>query len=844
YEYDSDHNILFAVKDSFSGYQQIEGKRNYFCSRDGTMWFADGIGRICKWLPYQSTIVFKDTLVQSHVKAGQVRIFEFNRQFMLIATVEEYFLLDKETGKTRPLLLREDQEKVLQPQSVNSCMETRSGIVVLGLKQGQIIMINPLLQNFSYRKIIYQESLPGANLSDVEDDIEFHTRYLSVTGDSVFYTEDLISGQIISHDKTPGPGTSNMWLLDQTGRLWLTNGSMVLEINRVNQKQIKSFQPSAPANDLYKIVETAPGKMLIGSFREGLFWFEPDKGIFEKIPEIRGWIRTQVFSLKYDRNHECAWIGTVRNGLIRYDLRLDTFVQYNYDSRNAHSLGGDWVRDIAIDSLGFVWFATDPIGLSRFDFKAHPDSAFLNFSVEDGLPSSFIGGLGVDRQGKLWMSSSNGVASLDPVNFSIQRYGREDGLLQASSSRANVYISPLNRVIVLMEKGYYYFSADHLVINDVPPEIVIHDILVFEKPFPFDFSQTSVKPIKLSYTENFLTIRFSVINLTDAENNTVQYRMDGLEDHWNIRNGISQVIYTNIPPGKYTFFIRAANNDGIWNEKETRILISIKPPFWQRTWFYILLGIMASGFIGFLYNYKLTQSIKQNKLLSEKETLKAEAEKQMAQLEMTALRAQMNPHFIFNCLNSINRFIIVNDNDTASEYLTKFSKLIRQVLDNSRGDKSLLATEIETLKLYIEMESLRFTDKFESSIDIAADLNTNEFLIQPMLIQPYVENAIWHGLMHRKTKGKIEISFSKREDSLLVEIVDNGVGREMAKSIKENQLVQRKSHGMKVTAERMSLLSKKMNVPVEAVVEDLYNEHHESIGTKVKLTLPLEPLPD
>ena len=131
------------------------------------------------------------------------------------------------------------------------------------------------------------------------------------------------------------------------------------------------------------MIEIAPGKILIGSFREGLFWFEPDSNIFKKIPRTKGWIGTQVFSLKYDRVHHCAWIGTVRNGLFRFAIPQDTFIQYKYDSGNNHSLGGDWVRDIAIDSSGFVWFATDPTGLSRFDFKAHPDSAFLNFSMED-----------------------------------------------------------------------------------------------------------------------------------------------------------------------------------------------------------------------------------------------------------------------------------------------------------------------------------------------------------------------------------------------------------------------------------------------------------------------------
>src|SRR5687768_5310540 len=141
--------------------------------------------------------------------------------------------------------------------------------------------------------------------------------------------------------------------------------------------------------------------------------------------------------------------------------------------------------------------------------------------------------------------------------------------------------------------------------------------------------------------------------------------MEGLDDKWSIRTGIHEVNYTKVPPGKYTFRILAANNDGVWNDEETSFSIVITPPFWQRTWFYALIVSIIAGIILAFYNFKLQQSLKQNKLLAEKELLKVESERQLSQLEMKALRAQMNPHFIFNCLNSINRFIVSNDNDTA-----------------------------------------------------------------------------------------------------------------------------------------------------------------------------------
>lgn len=442
------------------------------------------------------------------------------------------------------------------------------------------------------------------------------------------------------------------------------------------------------------------------------------------------------------------------------------------------------------------------------------------------------------------MSSLNGIAELNPADLSIRIFNEGDGLLQTFSSGSNVFITRDNTIMLGMQQGYYYFSPDELMTNVTPPGFVIHDIQVFDRSIKLAYQDRAIQPISLTHKENFITFRFSVINLTEAEKNSVKYKMEGLEDQWNFRTGIHEVKYTNIPPGDYVFRIFAANNDGVWNDQETRITVNIKPPFWQRTWFYLMLAVFGAGTIRSWYQFRLSQSIRESKLMAEKEALRTTAEKQMAELEMTALRAQMNPHFIFNCLNSINRFIIINDNDAASSYLTKFAKLIRQVLDNSRGEKIALSAELETLQLYIEMESLRFADKFEYIIDVDPSLLAQPYAIQPMLIQPYVENAIWHGLMHRKSRGKLILRFLRFDNALQVEIEDNGVGREKARQIKASQLVRKQSHGMKVTAERMSLLSKKLQVPVEARVEDLYDVDFHASGTRVILTLPLEWSPD
>lgn len=201
---------------------------------------------------------------------------------------------------------------------------------------------------------------------------------------------------------------------------------------------------------------------------------------------------------------------------------------------------------------------------------------------------------------------------------------------------------------------------------------------------------------------------------------------------------------SNLENGKYAFFVKAANNDGVWS-KPIVCFFTIHPPFWRTWWFNTLLIIVLLSILYGFYYYKL-QKIK----LEEK--LKAQFLKDLAQIEMKALRAQMNPHFIFNSLNSIQKFILKNDTFAASQYLTKFSKLIRLILDHSNQNYIRLTNEIEQLKLYTEIEALRFDNQFDYEFILDNSIINDHTYIPSMIIQPYIENAIWHGLLHKETK--------------------------------------------------------------------------------------------
>jgi len=260
----------------------------------------------------------------------------------------------------------------------------------------------------------------------------------------------------------------------------------------------------------------------------------------------------------------------------------------------------------------------------------------------------------------------------------------------------------------------------------------------------------------------------------------------------------------------------------------------------SRTWNVLVLGLSMAillGLILFWYNRKLRKNIGE---LKEKNRIIEEVTHKIQATEITALRAQMNPHFIFNCLNSIQLFTAQNESEKASEYLSKFSRLIRLVLENSRSEKVTLENELETLRLYIEMEAMRFRGKVVYHINIAENIDSSYVQIPPLLIQPFVENAIWHGLMHKEEGGTINVEVTLPSENLLhIEISDDGIGRAKAAAFKSKSATINKSFGMKVTNERIELINQLYNTTTKVQIFDLQNQQGQATGTKVVVEIPV-----
>jgi len=262
-----------------------------------------------------------------------------------------------------------------------------------------------------------------------------------------------------------------------------------------------------------------------------------------------------------------------------------------------------------------------------------------------------------------------------------------------------------------------------------------------------------------------------------------------------------------------------------------------------------LLLLSAAVLIGIFVYRSISLKRKNEKLrletqftlqLLENEKKQAELQQRATELEMQALRAQMNPHFIFNCLSSINKFILKSDVDAASDYLTRFSRLIRSVLTNSQLSLIPLSDEIEMLRLYLDMERLRFSESFAYNIIYENSIEPETIYIPPMLLQPFCENAIWHGLMHKAGHGKLEIVMSLHDGNLQCVIADNGIGREKAAELKSTSKGKQKSFGLKITTERLALFNNEKAIQSFYNTEDILDGAGNIAGTKVTLTIRLK----
>jgi ligand-binding sensor domain-containing protein len=473
----------------------------------------------------------------------------------------------------------------------------------------------------------------------------------------------------------------------------------------------------------------------------------------------------------------------------------------------------DQITCLAVGPKQKLWIGTRASGVWSYDLKTKKlQNKFTSFN---GLQNDEVNQLLLDPSNRLWILNPSCVAVVDIASGKVQSLEKRNGIND---------VFRINRT----PDSIYFMQSNSYVVGNVSKELPFR-----KKAIPYiiqirdmnGLSKFSTQKFKYSYDQNNLVFEFGIRDFSNAENNFVSYRLLGLDDKWINGNQKNEALYHNLPSGKYIFQVQVVEGE---ESTITSYSFKITRPFWRRWWFITLASLAIAFSIWFFMRSRI-------KRIQSTEQMKAEFSLQINELESKALRAQMNPHFLFNSLNSIRLFILKDEVDNAADYIAKFSKLLRMILNYSRQDMITVYDEIQSLKLYLEFERLRFDQDFDFDLQIDGQ-EVLDCQIPPMIIQPFIENAIWHGLMPRTEEGgKIRVSFQKQHSGLYVMVQDNGIGREKAKENNRKRSLKEGSVGLQITKDRLRSLTLRTKKQNEFEIEDLIDENGRAIGTLVTL---------
>ncbi len=380
-----------------------------------------------------------------------------------------------------------------------------------------------------------------------------------------------------------------------------------------------------------------------------------------------------------------------------------------------------------------------------------------------------------------------------------------------------------NHLFIGTIRGLFYLPVNAKLTNTVRPGIRITSVLVNGKEKPLETL------VKLPWNNTDVLINFSSVALRSRGRFHYEYRVKGLHNKWEKLDGnVSYVRLNHLPPGSFTFEVKAVNEDGTTSANTASIAIQTEMPFWQQWWFYALIFIFGSSLVALLFIMRI-RKIKHD----------ANIRNQLTTSQLTALKAQMNPHFMYNTLNSIQDLILQNDIKNTNYYLSRYSTLMRKILDSSENNEIDIAEEVEILQLYMELEKLRFGDDFVHSIVVSEKINEKRINIPSMIIQPFVENAIKHGLLHKKGEKRLEVDFDKTGQNLICIIKDNGIGRKRAAEIQKRSQMTHRSFATKATERRLELVNLDRKQKIKLTIKD-NEENGIATGTEVRLEIPLD----
>jgi hypothetical protein len=562
--------------------------------------------------------------------------------------------------------------------------------------------------------------------------------------------------------------------------IWIGGTNGVASLKFVNGTTVSKFYPIRSGYDfnVYGFCEDDEKNIYVGTHKAGLYRLEKDSLV--NLSKKLGLNEENFFELRYIKGKLFA---ASLNGLLILDLRNNTLKRITDED----GLNSELIYSIAFtENRKVLWIGTNQ-GINRLNLEKYLLTGIVDitsYGRQEGFEGVECNGNGIweDNDGTLWFGTVSGLIRYQPYSFRK---------------------------------------------NAVEPKTLIQNIRILNEDTVL--ADGSRLPSKF----NTISFYYRGICLTNPDKVLYQKKLEGLDKDWSPPGPEDYIKYTNLAPGKYTFRVRSCNNEGLWNKEDTKFSFIINTPFYLTWWFIFLSLTLIFSVIYVVFRVRIHNIKKKQKADFERKV-------EMSKIELKALRSQMNPHFIFNSLNSIQHYIFNTRSEEAIKYLSKFARLVRIILNNSERPTVTVGDDIEALRLYLELEQMRFEEKFDYEIIVDDDVDPDYDIMPPLLMQPYVENAILHGLNPKPVKGKLTINLHSKNNFLICTITDNGIGREKAAEIRRTMpLKNYKSLGMKITEDRLKILNEINNSQLSVTITDLKDANNQPLGTRVELFVPL-----
>ncbi len=633
--------------------------------------------------------------------------------------------------------------------------------------------------------------------------------------------------KIVPTNGPPSKGNFNSVQTDADGNTWVQVGS---DIYFAEKPEGPFRRIGKKLDTIIELVQVAPDRYFLLTLTN-LFEFS------KKGREVIDFKQAKPLAI-FDRNYKLLWnkkdllfITNGFNTVSVYKIKEHgvSFVKHLSD------MGG--VNGIAISTdKQHVWFASNK-GLFKMENNTPNATPVLVKGPKNQLARSFNAIL-QDNAGNLWLSSNTGIFKYDPDGNTVKHYTESDGLQGMQFNLASACGLSDGRMAFGGMNGMNIFHPDSVRDDTVPPILHFTDLVVNDTG-SVGSNLASFNNRSFPYEENTLTFHFIGIDFTAPEEVQYKYWIKGYDQDTVFGGTSSSARYAKLPAKDYVFQVWAANSDGVWTKEAKEVHFTIRPPWWATWWARTLQIAALLALIYAYYRFRVNQIRKKEEMRrmeAEFKQKEAEIKQQMSETETAILRLQMNPHFIFNSMNSISSYIHKKDIATANDYLSRFAKLMRMILNLAAKPRIFIADEIELLELYINTEAMRFEKKFSYEVTVDDALDPEEILVPTMILQPFVENAIWHGLAGKGEAGRIQIRFEKQDNQLVCSVEDNGRGRPAEGTKKPGG---HESKALGITARRLSLLEEETGVKSFYEIIDLKTADGEPAGTRVEVHLPL-----